>query len=237
MGEAMMRRPDGTGTLFHHLAAGACVAVTLGLGLGLLAAGSAQTAPAAPATPTAATASTIEEIAALPSHQRKEALDAFLKRDPSSAEGNFQLGIWNYEEGHLTEALDAFKKVLSMDPGQFRALANASLVLTDLKRDAEALTLFEKFIAKNPKEARAIAFYGETLWTLGRRTEGVEQYRKALSIDPKCAEAHFNMAVAFAEMGIFREAIREWREVVTLGDPDHLVRQAKENIARAEQKL
>ncbi len=230
-----MRRPDGIRTLSHHIAAAACVALTLALALP--AAGRAQTAPAAPAAPTAGTAKTNEEIAAMPRHQQKEALDAFLKRDPSSVDGNFHLGIWHYEEGRLNEALDAFKKVLSLDPGHFRALANASLALSDLKRDEEGLALFEAFLAKNPKEARAIAYYGETLWTLGRKPEGVEQYRKALSIDPKCAEAHFNMAVAFAEMGIFREAIREWREVVTVGGPDHLVRQAKENIARAEEKL
>jgi tetratricopeptide (TPR) repeat protein len=216
-------------------------ALAVALGLVLPAAGRAQTAdtaaPPAASAPAAAGAKTIQEITALPRHQQKEPLDAFLKANPNSVDGNFQMGIWYYEEGRMPEALASFKKVLSLDPSHFRALANASLVLASLQKNEESLTLFETYIAKNPKEARAVAFYGETLWSMGRKAEGVEQYRKAIAIDPKCAEAHFNMAVAYAESGIFREAIREWREVVTLGSPDHLVRQAKENIARAEQKL
>lgn len=180
---------------------------------------------------------TLEEVIALPHHEQKPLLDEIVKKTPSSAEAHFQLGIWYYEEGRFADALEKFKKTLSLDPGSFKALANASLALSDLGRSSEALALFEDFVAKNPKDASAIAYYGEALWGAGRKSEALDNYRKALSIDAKCPEAHFNMGAAFAEMGIFREAIREWQEVVVIGHPQHLVSQAKENISRAEGKL
>jgi tetratricopeptide (TPR) repeat protein len=221
------RRPARLAWVLSSALAAAC----------LLAAPAARTVGAQGTAGSAPAQRTLADIAALPHHEQKKELDAFLKRTPNSSEARFQLGIWYYEEGQLTEALAAFKKTLALDPSNFKALANADLVLTDLKKNEESLPLFESFIAKNPKDAAAIASYGENLWALDRKAEAMAQYRKALSIDPKCPEAHFNMGTAFAELGIFREAIREWQEVVVIGRPNHLVSQSKENIVRAEGKL
>jgi tetratricopeptide (TPR) repeat protein len=196
----------------------------------------AQSTPAAEA-PAAGAPQSIDEIAKLPHHRQKEPLDAFLAKNPTSGEAHFRLGIWYYEEQRMADALESFKKALSVDPNNFKALANAALVLEKTQKREEALALYDTFLKKNPRDARAIAYYGEMLWSMGRKTEGFDQYRKALAIDPACPEAHFNMGAAFASMGIFREAIREWGLVVSGGKPDDLVAQAKNNITRAEGKL
>lgn len=184
-----------------------------------------------------AAAKSIDEIGALPHRDQKDALDAFLTENPSSSEGRFRIGVWYYEEERLADAVDAFEKALEFDPSNFKALANAALVLDKMKKGEEALALFESFVAKNPRDARAIAYYGEALWSNDRKSEGFDQYRKALSIDPSCSEAHFNMGTAYASMGIYREAIREWNLVVSSGKPEELVSQAKGNITRAQAKL
>lgn len=196
-----------------------------------LASAFAALAPAAHAAPT------LEEIAAMRHHERRGPLDAFIAQFPASAEGHFQLGVWFYEEERLSDAIESFKKAMALDAANFKAVANAGLVLERMNKSAEALALYEGFLAKNPSDARAAAHYGEALWSAGRRSEGVAQYRKALEIDSHCVEAHFNLGSAFAEMGIFREAMREWEHVVKAGAPEGLVSQARINIKRAEPML
>ena len=101
----------------------------------------------------------------------------------------------------------------------------------------EAFAMYEEFIARHPNDAVALAYYGELQWTQGRKSQAVDTYRKALEIDPNCAEAHFNMGVAFAEMGILREAVREWELVAKAGKPADLAERAKENVKKAEERL
>jgi tetratricopeptide (TPR) repeat protein len=180
---------------------------------------------------------TVEQILALPKPDQKAALEEYVKLHPDDPKGHFQLGNWYYDQFNAEEALAQYKKVLSLSPDDFKALVNACIVLESTKKGDEALAMYEEFIARHPNDAVALAYYGETQWGLGRKSQAVDTYRKALSIDPNCPEAHFNLGVAFAEMGILREAVREWEAVAKAGKPEDLVARAKENLKRAEERL
>lgn len=177
---------------------------------------------------------TLDEIAAMPRHEQRAALEAYVASHPESTDGALHLGNWLFEENHLEDALKVYKKMLERDPMNFRALVNASICLEGLKRPLESVALFTDYLKKKPNDARATAYYGETLWGLGRKSEGMEEYRKAIVIDPKCPEAHLSLGNAFAEMGILREAIREWNIVIASNPSEELLKLAKENVARAE---
>jgi tetratricopeptide (TPR) repeat protein len=180
---------------------------------------------------------TVEQILALPKPDQKAALEVYVERHPDDPKGHFQLGNWYYDQFNAEQALAEYKKALSLSPDDFKALVNACIVLENTQKGDDALAMYEDFIARHPKDAVALAYYGESQWSQGRKSQAVDTYRKALSIDPNCAEAHFNLGVAFAEMGILREAVREWEAVAKAGKPDDLVARAKENVKRAEEKL
>lgn len=180
---------------------------------------------------------TLAEIVRTPRSEQEALLEAYIEAHPDDAEGHFQFGNWLYDEYRTIDAVGSYERALELDPNHFRALVNACLVLENVGRGAEALAMYEAYIATHPNDARALAHYGESLWSLDRRSQAVDSFRKALAIDPNCAEAHFHMGVAFAEMGIFREAIREWEHVVKAGEPADLATRARENIAKAKEKL
>ncbi|MFN0152480.1 MAG: tetratricopeptide repeat protein [bacterium] len=179
----------------------------------------------------------LEEITRLPRHEQEDLLQAYVAAHPDDAEGHFAFGNWLYDEYRTTDAVTSYEKALALNPDHFRALVNAALVLENAGRGEESLEMYEEFLARHPNDARALAHYGETQWTLGRRSQAVDSFRKALSIDAHCAEAHFHMGVAFAEMGILREAIREWEHVVKAGEPKDLAARSRENITKAKEKL
>lgn len=180
---------------------------------------------------------TLEQILALPKPDQKPALEAYVERHPDDPQGHFHLGNWYYDQYNADQALTEYRKALSLSPDDFKALVNACIVLESTQKGDESLAMYEEFIASHPGDAVALAYYGETQWTLGRKSQAVDTYRKALSIDPNCAEAHFNLGVAFAEMGILREAVREWEAVAKAGKPADIVARAKENLKRAEERL
>jgi tetratricopeptide (TPR) repeat protein len=180
---------------------------------------------------------TLKEILALPDHEQRAALEQYVAAHPDEAEGHFQLGNWYYDQFKGVEAIAEYRKALALDPEHFRALVNACIVLEGAGQPDSALALYEGYISAHPKDARVLAYYGETLWSTDRKSQAIDTYRKALALDPRCAEARFNMGVAFAEMGIFREAIREWDAVIKIGEPAEIVDRARENIKRAEKKV
>jgi len=179
----------------------------------------------------------LEEIIHMPRTAQEDLLQAYIEAHPNDADGHYYFGNWLYDEYRTTDAVASYEKALAINPDHFRALVNACLVLENAGRGDESLAMYEEFIARHPKDARAISHYGETQWSLDRKSQAVDSFRKALAIDPNCAEAHFHMGVAFAEMGIFREAIREWEHVVKAGEPTELASRARENIAKAKEKL
>lgn len=68
--------------------------------------------------------------------------------------------------------------------------------------------------------------------TKGEHKEAIKWFDKAISTYPYFVEAHFNKAVAYQKQLNVGEAIRAYRKVVELGDPnDTLARQARSFLA------
>jgi tetratricopeptide (TPR) repeat protein len=186
----------------------------------------------------AAQEKTANEVSKLPAYERRLELDKLVKENPNSAEAHLLDGAWYFDEQRLQEALASFRKALALEPDNWKAVANTALTLEKLERYEDALATFSEYLTRKPGDARAVAYHAEVLWTMGKRVEAVNGYRKALAVDPHCVEAHFHLGVAFAESGIFREAVRQWNLIVNAAgaDPD-IVARAKENIRRAEERL
>jgi tetratricopeptide (TPR) repeat protein len=58
----------------------------------------------------------------------------------------------------------------------------------------------------------------------------MNEFRKAIEVNPKSYEAHYQIGVAFADAGIYREAIRVWEHVIELAPDSDAAKAAKENI-------
>ncbi len=69
------------------------------------------------------------------------------------------LGMVYREAGNRDEALNAFRRVLSLEPGHAEAAPWAAEIARETNQDAEALSILEKAFARNPdpRTARALA--------------------------------------------------------------------------------
>ena len=54
---------------------------------------------------------------------------------------------------------------------------------------------------------------GNTYYAQRKYPEAMDLYRKALAIEPEAPHALYSMGVAFADAGMFREAVNYWLRV------------------------
>ena len=123
-------------------------------------------------------------------------------------------------KGKLDEAIDAYKKAVSIKPDYFEAYNKAGLSFKMVGRLEEAVEAYKKAISIRPDYCEAYNNMGVALKTIGRLEEAIEAYKKALSIRPDYCEAYNNMGNALNEQGHIDDAIEAYNKALSI-KPDN----------------
>lgn len=102
------------------------------------------------------------------------------------------LGLELQRERRLSEALQAFDKILLIAPNVAEVHYNRANVLGDLGRFDEAVTAYDAAIAFKPDFFSALNNRGWLLQKLSRYEEALASYERALAIKPDYANAKAN---------------------------------------------
>ena len=116
------------------------------------------------------------------------------------------LGAANKRLGNLEEAVEAYKKALSIKPDFAEAYYNMGIALTDQGKLERAIEAYQKALSIKPDYADAYNNMGNALKDQGKLKEAIDAYNKALSIKPDFADVYNNMAVSLYQIGRFKEA-------------------------------
>jgi len=110
--------------------------------------------------------------------------------------------------GDSENALIQYRHALDRNPYDYRAeWESARILLSD--NPQEALRLASLALELKPEVADALTIRGRALISLQRPREAIEDLRKAISINPQDATTHFQLARAYREAGMTREAETE----------------------------
>jgi len=132
------------------------------------------------------------------------------KSDPSLAAGPSDWYEWacELEESAPEQALEAYGRVLELEPGHADALVNLGRMLHAAGAPAAAEAHYRKAIAARPDDDTALFNLGVALEDLGRSDEALAAYEKAVAFDPGCADAHYNAARICQAQGRSAAALR-----------------------------
>jgi tetratricopeptide (TPR) repeat protein len=114
------------------------------------------------------------------------------------------------------EAIDAYRRVVAVDPTYAAAWNNLGLLLHRMGRYDEARHAYESALAHDPECCEAAYNLGSLSEDRGDVEEAVRCYRAALELSPDYADAHFNLAGALARAGRGGEAIAHWQRYLEL---------------------
>lgn len=145
--------------------------------------------------------------------QAIELLRSLLRDHPAMRRAWSLLGFLHADAGRFDEAVGAFDRALSLEPGHQDSMFNSAFVLQRAGRDEEALSRFQRVIDANKFMDRAWYGMGLSLAVLGRHEEAAERFREAARLQPFNPYAGYQLAAALHKLGRHEEVQAEYERV------------------------
>lgn len=216
--------------------------------LGLLAATAAfaEKKPVAAPAPAAAT-TTPPATAARPVSAADNATPAvvdslaLLEREVARDSSNFDkvnaLGIMYLDHEKMPEALRALTRANQLQPKNVKVLVNMGIAADAVGHPDEAQGYYTRALTLTPADSMAACRMASSKYAQGKYDESMALLRGIIARQPRAHCAYFTLGVAFADAGIYRDAIRMWHKVVELAPDSPEAVSAKESIDVLEKFL
>jgi tetratricopeptide (TPR) repeat protein len=150
----------------------------------------------------------------------------------------FQKGLELEETGAPVEdAVDAYQKVLEINPGAAGALVNLGTIYYRLRKFGEAEKYYLAAIEADPGYPLAQFNLGNLYDEQGRVAEALEYYRRALALNPHYADAHFNLALLCERQGDAMKAVHHWKAYLKLDSSGQWADIARRQLERLRQAV
>ena len=143
---------------------------------------------------------------------------AFGAREDTSAEELLRIGIEHQRAGESAMAEDCFRRALTQQPENEKALRTLGELLGALgyaqqERGelAAAIESYQESLALVPRQSQVYNNLGNACKGLGELEDAIAAYREAISVNSGYAEAHLNLGIALQQMGEPGQAIDHYR--------------------------
>lgn len=157
-------------------------------------------------------------------------LEKAVARDSTKFDNLYRLGILYLDRERMVEAERVFAKAHQIRPKDVKVLVNLGASQDQRGHSKDAQTNYRKALEIAPGDSVASCRLASSLYTTGGQAEAIDILRDVIAKKPRSHCAYFTLGVAFADAGIYRDAIRMWKKVVELapGSPEAV--SAKESI-------
>ena len=135
---------------------------------------------------------------------------------PSNSELVFNKGICLHKLGKLKEAIQFYKKAVSLKPDNTDALINMGNTFQDLDDPYKAIEAYKKALSFKSNSLEAINNIGKSLFSLGFLDKALEYLNKAISINPSYLDSYNNIGVVYMQQGRFEKAIEIFKKGISL---------------------
>jgi tetratricopeptide (TPR) repeat protein len=127
-----------------------------------------------------------------------------------------QASEWDADPARWEEAIEAYRRVVALDPTYAAAWNNLGLLLHRLGRYDDARQAYRMALEHDARCAEAAYNLGSLDEDCGEVDQALGHYRRALEMSPNYADAHFNLAAALARAGRNGEAVAHWQRYLEL---------------------
>lgn len=155
--------------------------------------------------------------------QAEKEFNRALQLNPKLAQAVAYLGFIAAERDQLEEAEAAYRQALEVDGRSPEAHVGLAWLSQRNGKFAEALSYLRKAVANGPNNALALRELATTLTnelanpTLSMVEESIPGWRTLIRLDRDDRDAHHGLAKAYRQLGKWRDAELEFREVLRIG--------------------
>ena len=130
------------------------------------------------------------------------------------------LGASRSQIGMLEEAIDAYKKTISLKPDYVEAYSNMGVAYRNMGKPDEAIDAYKKAISLKPNDSYTYFNLGIVLRDQNKLEEAIGAYKKSISLKPDNAKAYNNIGTVLRDHGKLEEAIEAYKKAFLL-KPDY----------------
>jgi tetratricopeptide (TPR) repeat protein len=144
-------------------------------------------------------------------------LDQAGRRDVSLAKEiltQFNLGVHFQNQRDILRAIQAYQKVIELDPLHVEAYNNLGLIYQQMGDLDRALEMYRKSTDINPLYEKAYNNLGILFYLKDRPEEAMEAFQKALAINPNNIESHINLGILYKTRGHMDKAIECYQKAL-----------------------
>ena len=138
----------------------------------------------------------------------------------SEALTQFNLGVELHRKGEILKAIEAYEKVLHLDPSYIEASNNLGLIYQEIGDFDKAFQIYQRAIEINPRYEKTWNNLGILLLLRERYEESSQALQKALTINPNNIESHMNLGILSVKRGQIDKAMACYQKALTL-NPRH----------------
>jgi len=205
------------------LALGASLVLALVLALGPHAAG-------------AAGARSADQVAAAPGDSMAR-LKAAVDKDSTNAQAQYRYGLGLLDNDRPLEATRAFHAAVTTKPDFLEAWVNLGAAHDAVGHGALARGAYSQALALRKNDEIALCRMASSYYAVGMKDSAMVVLRQTLAAHPRSHCSYFTLGVAFADGGMFREAIAAWQKVAEFAPGSLEAESANESVRLLKEYL
>jgi Flp pilus assembly protein TadD len=128
----------------------------------------------------------------------------------------FNMGVYFYNQREISKAIQAYQKVIQMDPAYIEAYNNLGIIYQELGDFENALRSYQKSVEINPQYEKAYNNLGILFFLKDRYEEALEAFQKALATNPNNIESYINCGILFKKKGQWDKAIEFYKKALAI---------------------
>lgn len=138
-----------------------------------------------------------------------------------------------------SEAVEAFKQAVALDPDLAEAHFRLGLAYEAVNKEQDAETeykkaveAFKKFVEANPKDAEAHYLFGQTYAGLQQYSDAIREYRAATKLKSDDADIYYDLGTAHIKLAQYDEAASAFSKSLEI-DPNNY--RAEDALSEAQE--
>jgi cytochrome c-type biogenesis protein CcmH/NrfG len=186
------------------------------------------------ANPAATTAKPAAKAAAVDSVML---LERAVAKDSANWNNTYRLGVMLLDRDRVAEATRVLSRANKAKPNDVATLVNLGAAYDASGNAPVAQAQYRKALELSPENEMAMCRLAQSLYATNVHQEAVDMLREVIRKKPQAHCAYFTLGVAFADAGIYKDAVRMWKKVVELAPTSPEAISAKESIEVLERVI
>lgn len=137
---------------------------------------------------------------------------------------------------NYNQAMENYRKVLEVDPHNYRVMNNLASICLNLELNREALAYANQALNRKADYVSAMVNAGIAQGRMGNGTAAQALLARAVTIEPANRQALYNLALEHERSNALEDAINNWRRLSDAGDARGLLGMARIRERRDEKR-